>query len=355
MKKETVEQNTIFLTIAGSRAYGTNIPESDYDYRGICIIPDKTHYFGYGLNKFGQMDNGFEDDRVIYDIRKFVDLAANGNPNIIELLFTLPQFWMKTTKSYEKLYENSDKFLSKKLRFTLSGYAWSQLKRIKSHRGYLLNPPKKKPERSDFGLPERKMISSDHIGAYQWLIANLLKNSIDDLNLSDTTKDELREINFIGLVQSKLLPKGGERIIQDITGASDEFIQTMMQEKAYINSMNDWNAYQDWQKRRNQCRKELELKFGFDVKHAMHLVRLMRMCTEILETGKVNVYRPDREELLSIRNGGWTYEQIVEFAKNTEKNLDTLYQNSKLPKEPDRVFIDNLCCQVVEDYIYNRQ
>lgn len=355
MKKELVEQNTIFLTISGSKSYGTNIVGSDTDVRGICILPEKTYYFGYGLNKFGQMDNGFEDDRVVYDIRKFIDLASQCNPNIIELLFSHPQFWIKTTKAYERLYENSDKFLSKRVRFAFAGYAFSQLKRIKNHRGYLMNPPKKKPERSDFGLPERKLISADHIGAYQWLIANLLKNSIDELNLSDTTKDELREINLIGLVQSKLLPEGGEQIIQNITGASDEFIQTMMQEKAYINAMNEWGAYQDWQNRRNQSRKELESKFGFDTKHAMHLVRLMRMCAEILETGKVNVYRPDREELLSIRNGGWSYEQIIEFAEDAEKKLDPLYQSSKLPREPNRTFIDDLCCQIVEEYVYKQK
>ncbi|AEZ66297.1 hypothetical protein phiTE_131 [Pectobacterium phage phiTE] len=38
-------------------------------------------------------------------------------------------------------------------------------------------------------------------------------------------------------------------------------------------------------KNRNAARHELEEKFGYDTKHAMHLVRLLRMSQEILETG----------------------------------------------------------------------
>jgi len=48
----------------------------------------------------------------------------------------------------------------------------------------------------------------------------------------------------------------------------------------------------------------LEAKFGFDTKHAMHLIRLLRMAREILETGVVHVKRPDAEELSAIRYHG---------------------------------------------------
>jgi hypothetical protein len=48
-------------------------------------------------------------------------------------------------------------------------------------------------------------------------------------------------------------------------------------------------------------RTELVDKFGYDTKHAMHLVRLIRMAKEILIEGVVHVYRDDREELMDIR------------------------------------------------------
>ena len=43
--------------------------------------------------------------------------------------------------------------LTKKVQQTFHGYAMAQLKKIKTHRSWLLNPPTKKPSREDFGLP----------------------------------------------------------------------------------------------------------------------------------------------------------------------------------------------------------
>lgn len=73
------------------------------------------------------------------------------------------------------------------------------------------------------------------------------------------------------------------------------------------------------------------------------------MCREVLTTGKVIVKRPDREELLSIRNGSWTYEQLIEFAEKEERELNELYNTSTiLPKVPDKDKLDRLVIQLVE-------
>ena len=61
----------------------------------------------------------------------------------------------------------------------------------------------------------------------------------------------------------------------------------------------------------NVKRPELVEKHGYDTKHAMHLWRLLRMCAEILETGRVLVRRPDADELLAIRDGAWRYDAII--------------------------------------------
>jgi hypothetical protein len=66
-------------------------------------------------------------------------------------------------------------------------------------------------------------------------------------------------------------------------------------ERAYHHAFRDWQQYEHWKAHRNPKRAALEMKMGFDGKHASHLVRLMRMCREILETGRVVVKRPDRE------------------------------------------------------------
>lgn len=90
----------------------------------------------------------------------------------------------------------------------------------------------------------------------------------------------------------------------------------------------------------------------YNCKPAMHLVRLMRMCREILTQGKVLVERPDREELLAIRDGAWSHDKLVSWAKAQDKELDALYESCKiLPELPDIEKLDGLCVEIVEDFL----
>jgi hypothetical protein len=72
-------------------------------------------------------------------------------------------------------------------------------------------------------------------------------------------------------------------------------------------------------------------------KHAMHIVRLLRMAGEVLDTGVVNVKRADAQELLDIRSGKWKYEELLEWSEYQDNELDKLYKTSSLP---DKVNIE---------------
>ncbi len=132
-------------------------------------------------------------------------------------------------------------------------------------------------------------------------------------------------------------------------GLSDNFIEIMQKERAYTSKKREWDQYQEWKTSRNPKRAADEAKYGADLKHAYHLIRLTRMSREILTTGKVIVKRPDREELLAIRNGAWSYEQIAEFVKKEEQELNAIYDTANLlPKTPDMKMLDKLCIELVE-------
>ena len=100
-------------------------------------------------------------------------------------------------------------------------------------------------------------------------------------------------------------------------------------------------------------RRNGHIAFQGNSKHAAHLIRLIRMCNEILETGIINVDRTgiDAEELKAIRNGAWTYEQIEEYANDMDKRADELYKTSTLKRSPDMTKIKALCDSICEDYI----
>ena len=330
---------TIFLTKHGSHAYGTNLPTSDLDLKGIAIAP-KEYYLGT-LNTFEQAEVRAPLDAVIYDIKKFFRLAWDCNPNIIEVLYTDESDWIfptptvrtATTDLWWRIHGNRDLFLSQKARHTFSGYAVAQLKRIQTHRAWLLNPPKKKPERSDFGLSNAEgTLGRDQLGVINARIQKLA----DNMAGQGWTKDEVEAVD----------PVTVEHAVKELN-LDANLVDIIVRERKFASAARYFDAFQKWKTERNPKRAELEAKFGYDTKHAMHLVRLLRMAKEILGEGKVVVKRPDAEDLLRIRAGDWAYDDLIQYAKSAELDLEVIAHHSPLPKAPDRNALDQLLVRLV--------
>jgi len=320
-----VEKRTIFLGRHGSHAYGLNVATSDTDVKGICIEPLPYHLGSlHRFEQYERMGNSgggdlqllksFVDepiDLVIYSLKKFVRLAADCNPNIIEILYIDDSDIIFMNKFGERLREARDLFLSQKARFTFAGYAHTQLKRIKTHRSWLLNPPTHKPTREEYNLSQRTKATSSELGLFE-----------------DT------------------LTKGTEVKI------SAELYTVLMAERSYKQAMMHWDQYMTWKKKRNPARAALEAEYGYDTKHGMHLLRLMRMCKEIMLTGHVLVKRPDRDDLLAVRYGQRSYDDLVEEAEQLEEECAALYGSDTchLPKNPPREKLDKMLVDLTEEY-----
>lgn len=345
-----IKDGTMLLVRHGSHAYGTNTETSDEDFKGVAI-PTKKYFYGYS-HRFEQAElKAPDDDAVIYDIRKFFNLAADCNPNIIEVLHTDPSDHFIVTPIGQKILDNKDAFLSKKMKFTFMGYSISQLKRIKTHKRWIMNPPSAPPTRKDLGLPEQTLIPQDQLtAAFAEVQKELDRFNFDFMeNLEESAKIEVKGAMQTMLAELKMTSDVQFGAAARKIGLTDNFIEIMQKERQYTGLKREWDQYQNWKTNRNVKRSELEEKYGYDTKHAYHLVRLIRMCRETLLTGKVIVRRPDREELLAIRNGAWTYEQLIEFAEREEEALNELYLSTNvLPKTPNKEFLDNLCAELVE-------
>lgn len=366
-----IDQHTIFLCLTGSRAYGTNNEDSDWDIKGIAIAPLE-YYLGVGKNfeqYEGKLSNNFiygavreNHESVIYDIRKFCQLAIQNNPNILEILFLKERYWLmdhpRHWVSYD-LIDNRDLFLSKKCRYTYAGYAHAQLKRIRSHRQWLLNPPKDKPVRKDFGLPEQQSIDHNQLKAAISLVDKQIEqwtiNPQEEVPI--TVLARARE-SIIDLVANIFNLDNATSII--IRAACNKFnfdsnfSEVIVREKSYKAALNQWNQYLTWKNERNEKRSILEAKYGYDTKHAMHLVRLLRTCSELLTQGKLIVNRLDAEELVAIRNGAWSYENLETYAEEMDKRMDVLYNSPScpLPYSPAIETINQICMKVIESF-YN--
>lgn len=280
------ETNIIYKCLAGSKAYGLATAKSDTDIKGICIPPKD--YF-YGLKRFDQDES--QDETVIFNIQKFVRLAMDCNPNIIEMLFVDSSDILYINKFGQRLIDNRELFLSKKARYTFAGYAFAQLKRIKGHRKWIVNP-QTMPNKEDFFREKLAILENGSKKSYMKFLEN-----------------------------------------------------------EYDAAVKKFQQYKTWKKERNIKRAELETKFGYDTKHASHLLRLLRMGCEILEGKGVIVKRPDRDDLLDLKlNGTRTYDQLIKEAEEYEQKMNELYKTSSLPKIPNYNKINTLLINIIEDY-----
>lgn len=93
-------------------------------------------------------------------------------------------------------------------------------------------------------------------------------------------------------------------------------------------------------------RKAIVDKHGYDTKNAAHLIRLLRMGTEFLNDGVLNVLRHDSTQLLEIKRGEWTLEKVKREAERLFKRIDEAYDKSPLPVEPDREKINRICIDI---------
>jgi predicted nucleotidyltransferase len=96
-------------------------------------------------------------------------------------------------------------------------------------------------------------------------------------------------------------------------------------------------------------RRELVEQFGYDVKYAYHVIRLMDEVEQILSTGDLDLQRA-REQMKAIRRGDWTQEQIREYFSTKEKDLEALYHSSTLPHSPDEGRIRQLLLECLEEH-----
>jgi hypothetical protein len=74
------------------------------------------------------------------------------------------------------------------------------------------------------------------------------------------------------------------------------------------------------------------------------------MAKEIATENKINVFRKDRDFLLSIKAGQLEYSELLQKAEKIKDELPFLYEQSHLPDIPDIEEIDRLLIEIREAY-----
>jgi predicted nucleotidyltransferase len=286
---------------------------------------------------------------------------------VIELLFVDPSDVLMANELGELVRTKRDLFLSAKAKHTFTGYAISQLKRINTHRRWLINPPKLKPNRSDFGLPESSIITSEQRGAAESLVNSQIREWLgqdSDLGQTELSIFHERLTDFISRILSskelilelkdeKELIRTARIAAMEKIGMAKNYIAILQTEKEYRDQLQEWNQYQQWKENRNPARAELEAKYGYDTKHGMQLVRLLVAGKEILMKGTFTVKSAETEMLLKVKRGEWSYDEIIKYLKSIDKELQDIYDNKKyvVPHKPDMNALNELCMNSIRSQL----
>jgi len=280
-----------------------------------CIIRQlHHHYAGFAVNQRRLLDSGDETvkrllycyrvllsgihvlragefeqheseggDHVIYSLAKFIRLALQGNPNLLETLYTHPDDVIFVNAAGQQLIDSRECFLSKQVGLRFLGYAQHQQQRMDRHRRWLIDPPTGAPQPEEFG-------------------AQL---------------------------------EGGRAKFADAD-----------QRKAFDAAVKHWSHFRTWRANRNPSRAALEDAYGYDSKHGMHPVRLLRMGIEVSNEHTLHVRRPDAVELLALRDGSLDYAALQRMVEEHVNELQRAVESSTLPDEPDAATAEALLIQL---------
>jgi predicted nucleotidyltransferase len=89
-------------------------------------------------------------------------------------------------------------------------------------------------------------------------------------------------------------------------------------------------------------RPEFEQKFGYDVKAAMHTLRLLYECKELLSEERISLPRPERDFLIKVRNGKYSLDRVLVFAEKMASECEEAAKSSSLPEKVDRGAVSRL-------------
>lgn len=368
--------NICLLTLGGSRAYGTNLPSSDTDIRGVALNP---------FNQIYGLSNDFEQivetttDTTVYSLNKMVKLLISCNPNTIEMLGCREEDYLYTNEYGKLLLDNKNNFLSIKAIDTFGGYARAQFNRLEH--ALLGNG-----EIDDKKLEMLRHSLECSVEAFN------LKHSTDKINLrisilsEEETKEFLKdkfakdkatlkaeldkaiaETTDASKLQSlmALYDNDIERLEKDyqykldnpndniddriiITGNIDEMPVDLLQ--SLLRSIHKIKSDYGNINKRNTKKDEIHL-----AKHMMHLIRLYMMGIKLNESMDIHTHWDGKELelLMSIRNmqymtadGKNVRPEFYELLQDIEKKYDYSTKNTVLPKEPNYMAINQMIHEI---------
>jgi hypothetical protein len=312
----------IVKMLFGSRVYGTNVPESDTDYKQI-FLPSFEDLALFRVKQIVSQSstsgkNTSEDvDIESIELGRFLNLCINGQTNAIDMLFTPEQFLIESSQTWEKLIELRPKLLSSKIH-AMVGYCKNQASKY-SIKGVRLNSAKAVLDCFET-LPED----------------DRLENHRDRLlSLCDLEYVKMSRIN---------VGTGGPTEIDSLCVCGKHLpITTTI---GYCISSTLRPMYEEYGKRTHAAANAS----GTDYKAMMHALRVSGEAIELMQTGHIEFPLREAPYLLRVRKGEVLFGELSEEIDNRLVQLTSAVERSNLPAEVDRAPVDKFILETYRDH-----
>jgi predicted nucleotidyltransferase len=345
------QQLIIFEAISGSRAYGTNLPHSDTDLKGVFILPEDRFF---GLDYVPQVANETNDE-VFYELRRFMELLLKNNPTVLELLGTPADCVVYRHPLFEGF--DAAQFLSKLCRQSFAEYAVAQIRKAKG-----LNKKINHPE-----PPARKSVLDFcyvTVGAGAQPASTWLARHGYEAGQCGLAKvPHLTDLYALFVDATPGLTHGYRGLVRDPETSQDVLLSAVpkgevpaaylsFNRNGYSTYCRVFREYWEWVAKRNVERYANTVQHGknYDAKNMLHVFRLLQMALEIAEQSVLQVRRPNRDFLLRIRKGEFEYEELVAEAEKLIINVEAAFAISTLPETPDNQKAEQLLIQVRKSF-----
>jgi predicted nucleotidyltransferase len=365
----------LYLVVRGSHAYGTNLPTSDTDYAGV-FVQDMDSILGMSYVEQVNDDN---NDIVIYELRRFLELLAKNNPTILELLNTPEDCVIYKDPAFDVIFENRDKFLTKVCSQSFGGYAVAQIKKARGQDKkqnwekdkvtrkevldfvYVIEGEKSIPWKdwSDGRFDEKFCgvvnvpNARDTYALFYDMDAHMAFSELIPEKTREVFKNTRKEsglpmgLGFKGLIkvdEGLNAAESNSLRLSSIPKGLKPICNIIYNKDSYTQHCKDYKSYQTWLEERNEQRWVDVQSHGqkIDGKNMMHCRRLMDMAREIAEGKGIIVRRPNAQELIDIRQGKVDLQSLIDHVEAEIKAVDELYKNSTLPDSVDTKLVEDI-------------
>jgi hypothetical protein len=301
-RQEVSAMRNVVTIVTGSRAYGTAIPGSDTDLKAVHV-PSADDVL---LQRIAPSVKAGTGDHESYALHRFLEMAAEGQPIAIEMLFTPPSMTAgEPDPLWLEIVAGRDRLLTSKTAF--SGYS-----------------------RRQAGSYGGKAIRFGALRAVQDVMAEAAARHGDGarLEVAAAALDTLGEPGVAVIDREggsgRTLVVGERQIPLGVTLAKARPVVDALVARYGARVLRATHGG------------------GIDWKALMHAVRLAGEGAEYHATGTIRLPRPDAARLREIRLGLLPLAEVEDLLASASERLSAAATRSARPAEPDRAWIEDL-------------